>query len=445
VVGATINLTGSFRMRASHVGADTTLAQIIRLVKDAQAGKAPIQRLADRVAGVFVPAVILVGLISLVAWWHAGFESALTHFVAVLVIACPCALGLATPTAILVGTGRGAEMGILLKSGAVLEQAGGVTTVALDKTGTVTRGEPHLDSLQVVGDQATDEALRLAAGAESRSEHPLGVAIVAGARERGIEVPAPTQFTAVAGGGVRATVEDRQVDAGTLPFLHACGIESTELERVVAEVASAGRTPVAIAIDGRPALVLGLLDPPRDEAREAVAELHEALGLHVLMLTGDRQETGEAIGREVGVDEVIAQVQPVGKVKAIRSRRSAGERVAMVGDGLNDAPALAEADLGIAIGTGTDVAKEASDITLVGSDLRGVAGAIRLSRRTLRTIKQNLFWAFIYNVIGIPLAAGLFEPWLGFSLPPMFAAAAMALSSVTVVSNSLRLRRVPLR
>jgi Cu+-exporting ATPase len=325
--------------------------------------------------------------------------------------------------------------------------------IALDKTGTVSQGRPQLDSVRVIqphgtpanGGDTGDRLLQLTAGAESRSEHPLGIAIVTGARERGLEIPAAREFTAVAGNGVRALVDNHWISAGTVPFLASRGIDSPAMSAVVEELAAAGRTPVAVAIDERPALVIGLLDPPRPEAREAIAELSGPLGLRVMLLTGDRRETGEAIGHDLGIGEVIAEVQPAGKVKTIRARQAEGESVAMVGDGLNDAPALAEADLGIAIGTGTDVAKEASDITLVGSDLRGVGGAIRLSRRTLRTIKQNLFWAFIYNVIGIPLAAGLFEPWLGFSLPPMFAAAAMAMSSVSVVSNSLRLRHVPLR
>ncbi|MGD8396303.1 MAG: copper-translocating P-type ATPase, partial [Candidatus Eiseniibacteriota bacterium] len=459
VIGATVARTGSFRMRATRVGSDTTLAQIIRLVREAQGSKAPVQRLADRVAAVFVPAVILVALLAGLAWLTAaGVQAGVTHFVAVLVIACPCALGLATPTAILVGTGRGAELGILLRGGAVLEQAGRVTTVMLDKTGTVTRGAPRLELVEWVEEAAAmedppaaPEARRDAwlgdvAAAERRSEHPLARAIVDGVRERGVTVPEPEDFVAMAGGGVQATVGGRRVIAGTVPFLESAGVElaGSGLAARVAEVAANGHTPVAVAIDGTPRLVLGLLDPPRPEARPAIAELTGPLGMQVTLLTGDRPETAAAIARQLGIDAVVAGVRPAGKVEAIRDRRARGEVVAMVGDGINDAPALAEADLGIAIGTGTDIAKEASDVTLVRDDLGGVATAVRLSRRTLRTIRQNLFWAFVYNVIGIPLAAGVAEPWTGFTLPPMFAAAAMAMSSVSVVSNSLRLRRARL-
>ncbi|MCL5107785.1 MAG: copper-translocating P-type ATPase [Chloroflexi bacterium] len=457
VAGATINKTGSFRFRATRVGRDTVLAQIIRMVEDAQGSKAPIQRLADLIAARFVPIVLAIAVGTFVVWYLLGpqpsFTYALLAAVAVLVIACPCALGLATPTAIMVGTGKGAENGVLIRSAEALELAHQVDTVVLDKTGTLTQGRPAVTDLLPADGLAADELLRLAASAERGSEHPLGEAIVARARERGLALAQASEFVALPGQGIAATVEGRRVLLGNLSLLESEGLSLDGLAAGAAQLAEAGKTPMYVALDGRLAGIVAVADTLKPESRRAVAELRK-LGLSVVMLTGDNRRTAEAIGREVGVDRVLAEVLPQDKAAEVARLQAEGKKVAMVGDGINDAPALAQADVGIAIGTGTDVAIEAADVTLMRGDLLGIVTAIDLSRRTMRTVRQNLFWAFFYNVILIPVAAGLVyvlsggsvAEWLrpvfghyGF-LNPVLAGAAMAFSSVTVVSNSLRLR-----
>lgn len=450
VFGATINKTGSFVFRATKVGSDTVLAQIVRLVREAQGSKAPIQRLADVIAAYFVPAVIAVAIATFVVWFVLGPEPSLTYaivtLVAVLIIACPCALGLATPTAIMVGTGRGAEMGILIKDAASLERAHEVDTVILDKTGTITRGEPSVTDVRAVAGESEERLLALAAAAEVGSEHPLGEAIVRAARERGIALPSATDFEATVGQGAYASVEGRSVLVGNASLIRDRGIdpamgdaEGREPTTLAANLAGEGKTPVFVAVDGQVLGVIAIADMVQEGSREAVDALHEQ-GLEVVMVTGDNPRTAVAIGSQVGIDRVVSEVLPDEKAARIRELQAEGKIVAMVGDGINDAPALAQADVGIAIGTGTDVAIEASDVTLIGADLRGVVRAIALSRRTMRTIRQNLFWAFFYNVIGIPIAAGALYPLTGVLLEPWVAGAAMAFSSVSVVSNSLRLR-----
>jgi Cu+-exporting ATPase len=445
VTGATMNASGSFVMRAERVGRDTTLAQIVRLVEQAQGSKAPIQRVADAVTGWFVPAVVAIATLTFAGWMLVGPEPrlpfALSAAIAVLIIACPCAMGLATPTAIMVGTGKGAEAGILVRDGAALESAERIGTVVLDKTGTVTRGAPSLRSVQPAGGLSEAELLSVAAAAERGSEHPLAEAVVRGAEERGLLVGSAQRFEAIPGGGVRASVDGREVRIGTEPFLAAEGVDVAPLAAVAAAEAAEGRTPVLVAVEGRPAGVLSLADPVKPESAEAVRRLRAA-GVDVWMITGDRAAVAAAIGAEVGIgpDRILAEVRPEAKAARVADLRARG-RVAMVGDGINDAPALAGADLGIAIGTGADVAVQASDVTLVGDDLRAVPAAIRLSRATMRTIRQNLGWAFGYNVLLIPVAAGLLYPLTGWLLSPALAAGAMALSSVSVVTNSLRLRR----
>ena len=444
VIGATINRSGSFRFRATKVGKDTVLAQIIRLVREAQGSKAPIQRLADVIASYFVPAVVAVAVVTFAVWSVFGpsprLTFALLNFVAVLIIACPCALGLATPTAVMVGTGRGAERGILIKGGESLETAHKVDTVVFDKTGTLTRGEPEVTDLVALEPFSGDDVLRLAAGAERRSEHPLGKAVVRRAGEKGIDPAEPSDFQALEGLGVAVRIGGRHVLIGSPKMMAERGVDTGELAATADAFSAEGKTAVFVAIDGRAAGLLAIADTLKDGAAAAVERL-KRLGLEVVMLTGDDRRTAEAIAREAGIDKVIAGVLPGQKADEIRRLRSEGRTVAMVGDGINDAPALALADVGIAIGTGTDVAMEASDITLIKGDLDGVASAIALSRRTIRTIRQNLFWAFIYNVIGIPVAAGALYPFFHVLLDPVLASAAMAFSSVSVVSNSLRLRR----
>jgi Cu+-exporting ATPase len=446
VIGATLNKTGAFRFEATKVGKDTVLAQIIRLVEEAQGSKAPIQRLADRVAGVFVPIVIGIAAATFFAWWWLGPAPAalfgLLSFVAVLIIACPCALGLATPTAIMVGTGKGAEHGILIRGGESLETAHRLTAVVFDKTGTLTEGKPSVTDL--VTRDGLDEAglLALAASLEKGSEHPLGEAIVREAEGRGLTLSGAEAFEALPGRGVRGTVAGRKVLLGNDRLLAEAGIASGALAAEAERLAAAGKTPMFVTVDGRAAGIIAVADTLKAGSREAVERLHR-LGLQVVMLTGDNRRTADAIARGVGIDRVKAEVLPEDKATIVKALQAEGQVVAMVGDGINDAPALAQSDIGIAMGTGTDVAMEAADITLVKGDLRGVVTAIELSRRTLRTIKQNLFWAFIYNVLGIPVAAGVLYPLFGVWLDhmPMIAAAAMALSSVSVVTNSLRLRR----
>ena len=443
VIGATINKTGAFRFRATKVGRDTALAQIIRLVEQAQGTKAPIQRLADKVAAYFVPAVIGISLVTAAVWLAFGPQPALTYallnFVAVLIIACPCALGLATPTAIMVGTGRGAEAGILIRGGEALEIAHKVTAVVLDKTGTLTRGVPAVTD--VVAANGFDEAtlLRLVGSAERGSEHPIGEAIVARARSLSLDLVDASAFEAVPGHGITATVEGRHVLAGNAALMAKAGVALDGLEGRADALAAEGKTPMLVAIDGRPSGIIGVADTLKPNSRQVVTALHK-MGLHVVMLTGDNRKTAEAIARQVGVDRVLAEVKPDEKAAHVQALQREGHVVAMVGDGINDAPALARADLGIAIGAGTDVAIESAGIVLIGDDLRGVLSAIALSKRTMRTIRQNLFWAFAYNVALIPVAAGVLYPFTGMLLSPVLAALAMAASSVTVVSNSLRLR-----
>jgi Cu+-exporting ATPase len=446
VFGGTLNRTGSFRFRATKVGRETALQQIVKLVQEAQGSRAPIARLADVVSGIFTPVVICIAIAAFVAWFilapaDVRFTMALVNFVAVLIIACPCALGLATPTAIMVGTGRGAEAGVLIKGGESLETAHRLDTIVLDKTGTLTRGQPALTDVVPAHGFAEDELLRLAASAERGSEHPVGEAIVRGAADRGVASAHAARFGALAGHGIDAEVDGRAVVIGNAKLLRDRGIEVGEAESRAAELSSEGKTPVFVAVDGALAGTLAVADTLKPEAKEAVARLR-AMGLQVVMITGDSRRTAEAVAREAGVDRVLAEVLPEGKAREVkRLQEEEKRRVAMVGDGINDAPALAQADVGIAIGTGTDVAIEASDVTLMRGDLRGVVTAIALSRVTIRTVKQNLFWAFVYNVIGIPVAAGALYPLTGWLLSPVIASAAMSLSSVSVVTNSLRLRR----
>ena len=444
VIGGTLNGSGSFTFRATRVGADTVLARIVRLVQEAQGSRAPIQRLADAVTGIFVPFVIVVAAITFIVWFVAGpapaFNLALLNTIAVLIIACPCALGLATPTSIIVGTGKGAEQGILFRNAESLERLRAVTAVVLDKTGTLTEGRPTVTDV-VVGSAAgglTDEAvLRLAAAVERGSEHPLGEAIVRRVHDAGIELPAATDFSATAGDGVEALVEGMIVRVGRAGFVG--GSVDAALLSQAERLAGLGRTVMFVAVDGRPAGLIAVADTLKPGSAAAVAELHR-LGLTVAMLTGDDERTARAIAAEAGIERVLADVRPAEKAARIRALRAEGAVVAMVGDGVNDAPALATADVGIAMGNGTDIAIEAAGVTLLRGDLGGLVTAIALSRATMRNIRQNLFWAFAYNVALIPLAAGALYPFTGWLLDPIFAAGAMALSSVTVVSNALRLR-----
>ena len=444
VIGATINTTGSLRVKAAKVGSDTMLAQIIRLVQQAQASKAPIQRLADAVSGFFVPAVIAIAIATFAVWFTVGpapaFTLALVSAVAVLIIACPCALGLATPLSVMVGTGKGARAGILIRSAEALETAHKLDTIVLDKTGTITAGKPALTDVHAAGEWDEDELLRLVAAAETDSEHPLAVAIVAGARERGLPVPAATSFVSVTGKGVRATVDGHTVLAGSARLLLGEAIDSTALGAVAAELSAQGKTPVLAAVDGVPAGVLAVADTVKDDSAAAIAALHR-LDAEVVMLTGDNARTAAAIARQVGVRRVLAEVLPEHKAGEIRRLQAEGAVVGMVGDGINDAPALAAADVGLAIGTGTDVAIESADVTLISGSLAGVVTAISLSRATMRNIRQNLFFALAYNGVGIPVAAGVLYPFFGIRLSPIIAAAAMALSSLSVVGNANRLRR----
>ncbi|MEP7003823.1 MAG: heavy metal translocating P-type ATPase [Chloroflexota bacterium] len=442
VTGGTRNTTGALRLRATRVGGDTMLAQIVRLVEDAQGSKAPIQRLVDQVASVFVPVVFVIAGVAFVAWAILGpapaLTGALTAFIAVLIIACPCALGLATPTAIMVGTGRGAARGILIKSAQALEAARAIDTVAFDKTGTLTVGRPELTDILACGDFGEDEALRLIASAEQRSEHPLAAAVVEAARAKRLELGEPSFFDSFPGQGIHAVIDGRQIFVGNRAFAEAHGFADLG-DGLLAYHEEAGKTTLIATVDGAPLAILALADVPKAAAAEAIAELRR-MGLRTLLISGDTPRTAAAVARIVGIDDVRAGVRPDGKAAIVADLQKSGWKVAMVGDGVNDAPALAQADLGIAIGSGTDVAIASAGIVLVGGDPRGVARALRLSRKTVGTIRTNLFWAFFYNVALIPLAAGALYPFTGVLLSPIFAAAAMAVSSVTVVSNSLRLR-----
>jgi P-type Cu+ transporter len=440
VIGGTLNGSGSFRYQATRVGADTVLAQIVRLVQEAQGSRAPIQRLADAVTGVFVPVVLATAAFTFVVWFVFGpapaFNLALVNTIAVLIIACPCALGLATPTSIMVGTGKGAENGVLFRNAEALERLQKVRVIVLDKTGTLTEGKPRVtDIIRAGGARAEDELLALVAAAERGSEHPLGEAIVRYAQDRGLQSLVVSAFEAIPGQGVRATIGGREVLVGSASFVGPSTFHD-EAERL----ALAGKTPVYVAIDGRSAAVIGVADTLKAGSAAAVAELHR-LGLAVVMLTGDNATTARAIAAEAGVDRVVADVRPEEKAAQIRALQAGGQTVAMVGDGVNDAPALASADVGMAIGTGTDIAIESAGVTLMSGDLRGLVIAIALSRATMRNIRENLFWAFGYNVLLIPVAMGVLYPSTGILLDPILAAAAMAVSSVTVVSNALRLRR----
>src|SRR3989454_279386 len=443
VVGATLNKTGAFTFRATKVGRDTVLAQIIRLVQEAQGSKAPIQRLADRVASYFVPAVMALAVVTFFTWLVFGPNPSLTYalvtFVAVLIIACPCALGLATPTAIMVGTGRGAEQGVLIKSGEALETAHRIDTVVLDKTGTLTRGQPSVTDVVALDGFRAADVLRSAGSAEWGSEHPLGEAIVRRATEQAVELTRPDWFGAVPGHGIAATVGGRTILVGNPQMLRDRQISLAGAEAAGRGLARKGKTPVYVAVDGKLAGIVAVADTLKAHSRDIVQALRR-MGLDVVMLTGDNRVTAQAIATQLGLEHFLAEVLPQSKADEVKKLQSAGRRVAMVGDGINDAPALAQADLGMAIGAGTDVAIESADVVLIGEDLRGILTAIALSKQTMRTIKQNLFWAFAYNVVLIPLAAGILYPPFGILLNPMLAALAMALSSVSVVTNSLRLR-----
>lgn len=448
IIGATINKTGSFKFQATKVGKDTALAQIIKLVQDAQGSKAPIQRLADVISGYFVPIVISLAIVTFVIWFNFGpvpsLTFALLNFVAVMIIACPCALGLATPTAVMVGTGKGAENGILIKGGESLETVHKLDTIVFDKTGTLTKGEPEVTDIVLVNDFSEKDILQYAACAEKNSEHPLAEAIIKKAKEKAIKVLDPEQFNAIEGHGIEANLDGREILIGSTKLMQDRSIAVRGLKEREEQLAQDGKTPIYISFAGKAAGLIGVADTLKDSSVKAVARLKN-MGLHVVMLTGDNAKTAAAIAGKAGIDEVLPEVLPKDKVQEIKRLQSGGRKVAMVGDGINDAPALAQADIGIAIGSGTDVAMEASDITLIKGDLNGVAAAIELSKKTIRIIKQNLFWALFYNAAGIPIAAGVLYPFFGILLNPIFASMAMAFSSVSVVSNSLRLRRVKLK
>ncbi|NDY94188.1 heavy metal translocating P-type ATPase [Wenzhouxiangella limi] len=445
VVGGTVNQDGLLVIEATDLGADAVLAQIVRMVQKAQGAKLPIQALVDRVTAWFVPAVMSIAAITAVVWLLFGPEPALSfalvNAVAVLIIACPCAMGLATPTSIMVGTGRGAEQGILFRGGDALQLLKSIDVVALDKTGTLTEGRPALTDIAPLGAWDEEQVLALAASAEQDSEHPLARAVIASARERGIELSRAEDFSSASGKGIAATVAEQRVHVGTLDWLAEAGVATDAAVEAVDELSGRARTPVLVAVDGKLAGLLGIADPIKDSTPQAIQALH-ALGLEVVMISGDRQRTAKAIADELGIDTVIAEVLPEGKVEAVQALAREHGRVAFVGDGINDAPALAEADVGIAIGTGTDVAIESADVVLMSGDLGKVPAAIALSRATLRNIGQNLFWAFAYNTALIPIAAGALYPAFGWLLSPMLAAVAMACSSLFVVGNALRLKRI---
>jgi Cu+-exporting ATPase len=448
VIGATMNGTGAFRFRATTLGGDSMLAQIVKLMRDAQGSRAPIQRLADRISGIFVPIVILLALLTFVVWYFAADNApgmrAFAAAVSVLIIACPCAMGLAVPTAVMVATGKGAEMGVLIKGGEALQRAGDLTTIVLDKTGTVTEGRPAVTDIVLAPHSAfagrDHDLLLLVASLETRSEHPLADAIVREARARGLTLVEPSAFASHTGRGATGVVNDVALTVGNATLLTDDAVPLAAMQADMDRLADAGKTPMLVAIDGALAGIIAVADPIKPSSHAAIGQLR-AMGLDVVMLTGDNQRTADAVARAAGIERVVAGVLPAGKVAEVVRLQRAGRVVAMVGDGINDAPALAQADVGMAMGTGTDVAIEAGDIVLMRGDLRTAAQAIALSRRTMRTMKQNLFWAFIYNVVGIPIAAGVLYPAFGLLLSPILASAAMAFSSVSVVTNSLRLRR----
>ena len=440
VFAATINTTGVIQFKATKVGSDTALAQIIKLVEDAQGSKAPIAQMADVVSGIFVPVVVIIATLSLIGWMLAGysFAFAIKTFISVLVIACPCALGLATPTAIMVGTGKGAENGILIKGGEALETTHKIQTIIFDKTGTITEGKPEVTDV-IAASMEEDRLLQLTASAEKSSEHPLGEAIVKGAAAKNIELLPLTEFDSITGQGIRVKIEDMELLAGNLRLMEANQIDISHLQADADRLAGEGKTPMYIAIDQRAEGIIAVADVVKKSSKAAIKKLQD-MGIEVAMITGDNKRTAEAIGKQVGISRILSEVMPQDKADEVKKIQAEGKSVAMVGDGINDAPALAQADVGIAIGSGTDVAIESADIVLMHSDLMDVPTAIQLSKATIRNIKQNLFWAFAYNTAGIPLAAGLLYIFGGPLLNPMFAAAAMSLSSVSVVTNALRLK-----
>lgn len=444
VIGATINKTGSFKFKATKVGKDTALAQIIQMVEQAQSSKAPIQRIVDQVSGYFVPSVIILAILSFVVWYIFGPEPQLIYalivFVTVLVIACPCALGLATPISLMVGVGKGAENGILIRSGEALETAQKLDTIVLDKTGTITEGKPSLTDVIAVNGFEENTVLTLSASAEKASEHPLAEAIVKGAEDKKLELYDPRNFNAIPGHGIEAEINGSKVLLGNLKLMKKFNIDLGELESISEKLADEGKTPMYVAIDNKAAGIVAVADVIKKDSKEAIAQLKK-MGLEVVMITGDNSRTANAIAKQVGVGRVLAEVLPEDKAFNVQKLQNEGKKVAMVGDGINDAPALAQADIGLAIGTGTDVAIEASDITLIKGSLKGVVTAIQLSKATMKNIKENLFGAFFYNGIGLPIAAGLLYPFFGILLSPIIAGAAMAFSSVTVVTNANRLRR----
>ncbi|MDV3258350.1 MAG: copper-translocating P-type ATPase, partial [Sphingomonas sp.] len=447
VTGATVNGTGSLLMRAERVGRDTMLAQIVRMVADAQRSRAPIQKLADKVSAWFVPGVVLVSIAAFIVWNLVGPEPRLAHAlvnaIAVLIIACPCALGLATPMSIMVGTGKGATVGVLVKNAEALELMEKIDTLVVDKTGTLTLGKPKLIAVKPIDGFDEAEVLRLAAALERGSEHPLAAAIVEGAHERGLELQSGSDFKSLTGKGVTGSVENRKVALGNKALLADLGIDSSSLEADADQHRAEGQGVMFVAIDGKLAGLLIVADPIKESAAGAVAELQRG-GVHVVMMTGDNRRTAEAVARRVGIDEVMADVLPDQKQAKVAALRKQGRRVAMAGDGINDAPALAAADVGIAMGTGTDVAMESAHVTLVKGDLVGIVRARKLSRGTMRNIRENLFFSFVFNAAGVPIAAGVLYPWFGILLSPIIAGAAMAFSSVAVIGNSLRLNRVTL-
>jgi P-type Cu+ transporter len=447
VIGGTINGTGSFLMKADRVGSDTLLSQIVRLVREAQRSRAPIQRLADVVASWFVPAVILSAVITFAVWAIWGPEPRLGHAfvnaVAVLIIACPCALGLATPMSIMVGTGRGATAGVLVRKAEALELLEKAKVLVVDKTGTLTEGKPKLVSVTPLGTHSEEEIIRLVASLEQASEHPLAHAIVVAGKDHGLALPKTNDFESLTGKGVQGTVDGRKVLLGNRALLEQFQVPLDELVRQAEALREEGQTVMLVAIDGQPAGVIGVADPIKSTSSEAVRVLHHE-GVRIIMLTGDSRTTALAVARHLGIDDVEAEVLPEQKAEAVKRLQATGQVVAMAGDGVNDSPALAQSDVGIAMGTGTDVAMESAGITLVKGDLRGAARALQLSRATMRNIRQNLFFAFIYNVLGVPIAAGLLYPFFGILLSPMIASAAMTFSSVSVITNALRLKKAEL-